>query len=419
MRLDNELLTSRAPLLPGREGSLAPAFALLVAVCAGCSSTGSTAEAPNDGGAPAVDGGNGGSFGSDSGVGADASSSAKSNDSGTGSDLVDATTPDDGAGNDGSAGDDASDAASLLNGRQVLVWIPTYLDNFSANLGSVTSSSPKAFTQVSPDFYNLNYNYTSGAAQISGESFDGLSVAQVAQQVHAAGMQLIPLVYAGAGNSGTDQGIQNILNDSPAGTQNNFITAMVQEAQTRQYDGWNLDFEVGNTGYAQYGMLYVSFLTAFKAALHAQSMILTIDVADWYIRQCGGDGLVDLTQIGPSVDLAIIEDYAGGLGPPNPLPACPGGAPAATTNCDPDNYFGAQLNLMCDVSPTSAVSIGLIEGSGGSGANPFLDQALNSVSTIGFTSVAVWPDENPFLNSANIPNGATWYTLLGGYLAGQ
>jgi hypothetical protein len=300
-----------------------------------------------------------------------------------------------------------------MSGRQALVWIPTYLGSFSTNLKAVTGSSPKAFTQVSPDFYNLNYNYMSGAAQISGENFDGLSVAQVAQQVHAAGMQLIPLVYAGAGNSGTDEGIQNVLNDSPTGAQNSFITSMVTEAKTRQYDGWNLDFEVQNTGYAQYGMKYVQFLTAFKAALHAQHMILTVDLGDWYIRQCGDDGLVDLTQIGPSVDLAIIEDYSGTYG--NPLASCPSGAPPASQNCA--NEFGALMNIMCDISPTSAVSIGLIEGSGGSGTNPFLDRALNAISAVGFTSVAVWPDETPFLNSANIPNGGTWYSLLAAYLA--
>lgn len=327
----------------------------------------------------------------------------------------DATTgTDGGVGGDGSPALDAAEG-SAPPGRQVLVWLPTYLGSFSANLTLVTSSSPKAFTQVSPDFYNLNYAYTSGPPQISGETFDGLSVAQVAQQVHAAGMQLIPLVYAGAGNSGTDQGIQNVVTDSPPGTQNNFITGMVKEAQTRQYDGWNLDFEVGNTGYAQYGKPYVQFLAAFKAALHAQGMILTVDIATWYVRQCGGDGLVDLAAIGPSVDLAIIEDYAGTYG--SPLASCPGGAPPAQQNCA--NEFGAQMNIMCDVSPPGAVSIGLIEGSGGSGTNPFLDQALAAAAAAGFTSVAVWPDETPFLNPANIPNGGTWPSLLAAYLAGK
>jgi hypothetical protein len=382
-------------------------LALLAAVGLGCGANTPADTAPGDSG-PAEEQDTGPSVGSDGDGGSGGGDSGGS--------LPDATTGSDSGGStDGSPPSDAADASTLLSGRQVLVWLPTYLGSFSANLSMVTGSSPKAYTQVSPDFYNLNYAYTSGPAQIAGETFDGLTVAQVAQQVHAAGMQLIPLVYAGAGNSGTDQGIQNVVSDSPAGTQNNFITAMVKEAQTRQYDGWNLDFEVSSTGYAQFGVPYVKFLAAFKAALHAANMILTIDVADWYIRQCAGDGLVDLTEIGPSVDLVIMEDYAGTYG--SPVASCPGGTAPAQQNCN--NEFGALMNIMCDVSPTSAVSIGLIEGSGGSGANPFLDQALNAVAAAGFTSVAVWPDETPFLNSANIPSGGTWNSLLAEYLAGK
>lgn len=334
-----------------------------------------------------------------------------SSDTGTGSDATNVV--------DSAAPDEASTEASTpLSGKQVLVWIPTYLGSFSANLTAVTTASPKAFTQVSPDFYQMNSSTTPMLqGQDNNNMFDGLSLAQVATQVHGAGMTLIPLMYAGAGNSGTDQYIQNVLDDSPAGTQSSLITWLVTEAQNNGYDGWNLDWEVGNTGYSQYGVKYITFLTAAKAALHAKNLILTIDLGDWFILQCGSDGLVDLTQIGPSVDAAIIEDYAGGLGPPNPLSACPGGTPAAMVNCSPTNYFGAQLNVMCDVSPSSAVNIGLINGQGGSGANPFLPQALDAITTIGFTQVAVWPDENTFLTSTNIPNGGTWYSLLGQWLA--
>jgi len=229
--------------------------------------------------------------------------------------------------------------------------------------------------------------------------FDGLTIAQIAMQVHAAGMKLIPLMYAGAGNSGTDQYIQGALDDSPAGTQSNLINWLVTDAKTNQYDGWNLDWEVnGSTGYSAYGMKYISFMTAAKAALHAANLTLTVDIGEWYTLQCGSDGLVDLTQIGPAVDAAIIEDYAGGLGPPNPMSPCPGGTPAASANCSPTNYLGAQLNVMCDVSPASAVSIGLNNGGGGAGADPFLDLALDDISTIGFTQVAVWPGDNMFLS---------------------
>ena len=72
---------------------------------------------------------------------------------------------------------------------------------------------------------------------------------------------------------------------------------------------------------------------------------------------------------------------------------------------------------MCDVSPASAVNIGIINGQGGSGANPFLPAALDSIAAIGFTQVAVWPDESTFLTSTNIPGGATWYSLLAQFLA--
>ena len=49
-------------------------------------------------------------------------------------------------------------------------------------------------------------------------------------------------MYAGAGNHGTDQGIQNVLGN-PAIAQS-FIDAQVQEALEQGYDGWNLDWEV-------------------------------------------------------------------------------------------------------------------------------------------------------------------------------
>ena len=287
------------------------------------------------------------------------------------------------------------------SGRQVLVWVPTYLNNFAQNIKSVTTTTPKAFTEVSPDFYTMT---TSGTPTIGGgPPFDGLSIAQVATQVHGAGMKLVPLIYGGNTDYST------FLTDS--GAQSTFITWLVTEAQTNDYDGWNIDWEPNSIN----SMQYVSFLTAAKAALHAKNLILTVDIGGWYIQQCGADG-IDLTKIGPAVDVAIIEDYAGGEGT---APTTCTGAPSGMVNCDPDptSYFGAQLGLMCDISPVSAVSIGLIDGSGGSGANPFLPKALTDIAAIGFTQVAVWPDEDPFLVPTNIPNGGTWYSNLAQFLA--
>jgi hypothetical protein len=320
---------------------------------------------------------------------------------------------DDGPAADAPAADASSDVSAPSNAKESLVWMPTYLGSFSANLQSVTTN-PKSFSIVAPDFYDLNSNYTSGPPNLHGTTYDGMSISQIVQQVHAAGMKITPLMYAGAGNSGTDQGIENVIGDSPSGTQNNFITAAVMEAQTQGWDGWDLDWEPGNVGYTQYGAPYVQFLKAFQAALHAQHMIVSITVGDWYIRQCGGDGLVDLTQIGPVVDRVIIMDYTNSLG--NPASSCPGGSPPSQQTCNED--FGTLMNLMCAVSPSAAVSIGMIEGTGGTGANPFLDQALNAVAAVGFPGVAVWPSGNaPFLDATNIPNGGTWYSLLATFMS--
>jgi hypothetical protein len=302
-----------------------------------------------------------------------------------------------------SAAGETSAEASAPGGRQVLVWTPTYL-SFSQSLMSVTTTTPKAFTEVSPDFYTMTTSGTPTPAAVGGNTFDGLSVAQVATQVHGAGMKLIPLIYGG----NTDY--PTFLGDS--GAQSTFITWLVTEAQTNAYDGWNLDWEPNSINSVQ----YVSFLTAAKAALHAKNLILTIDIGGWYIEQCGADG-IDLTQIGPAVDVAIIEDYAGGEGT---APTTCTGAPSGMVNCDPDptSYFGAQLGLMCDVSPVSAVGIGLIEGTGGTGANPFLPKALADTAALGFTTVAVWPSSGePFLDATNIPNGGTWYSNLAQFLA--
>jgi hypothetical protein len=379
------------------------------ALAAACADSGDGAQAvPSDDGGSATEaassaGSSGGGSGSSSGGSSGSGSGGGVSEAGA---LVDATTAADSA-----PGEASTDASAAASGRQVLVWTPTYM-SFSQSLKAVTSTTPKAFTEVSPDFYKMVSPPTPSlqGADNGGTTFDGLSIAQVATQVHAAGMKLLPLIY------GPDDSVyQTFLAD--AGAQSTLITWLVTEAQTNAYDGWNIDWEPGSVPYPDYGTQYIQFLSAAKAALNAKGLILTVDIGGWYIAQCGNTGGIDLTQIGPAVDVAIIEDYAGGLGPPNPLAACPGGTPAPTIDCAPDNYFGAQLNLMCDVSPASAVNIGIINGQGGSGANPFLPTALDSVAAIGFTQVAVWPDESTFLTSTNIPGGATWYSLLAKFLS--
>jgi len=336
---------------------------------------GSSSDAGGTGGAP---GGAGGAI--DAGRGSDATMEAASGDGGP----------------------------SLIGPKTSLIWV--WL-SYKTSIDSIVANA-KSFTHVSPAIYQVNYAYTSGVTTLvnTNDNYDGLSSSQMAQQIHAAGLKIIPLMYGGAGNFGTDQGIQNILNDSPANTRSNFITSMVNEAVAKKYDGYNLDWEVQGTDYAQYGTKLISFLTAFKSALNQHGMILTIDLAGWYIRQCsasGGNGLIDVAAMGHSVDLAILEDYAGQLG--NASGMCPA-TPAGQTNCDSD--FVTQMTVMCAL-PRDVASIGLIS----TGSNSFAPSALDAVRHYGFTNVAVWPDDAMFLNARGIPQGGTWYSVLANFMS--
>ena len=388
--------------------TLARSIWVAYALAAGCANSAGQNIPSEDGGSSSEGGSSSGSSSGSSGSSGSSSGSTGSSGSSSGSSSSGGSSGSSSGGNDAGIGDDATTPAdsaageaSAPGGKQVLVWIPTYLQNFAQNLMSVTTSNPKAFTEVSPDFYTMT---TSGMPTGGGGPYDGLSIAQIATQVHGAGMKLIPLIYGG----NTDY--PTFLGDSNA--QSTFINWMVTEGQTNAYDGWNIDWEPNSIDSTQ----YVSLMTAAKAALHAKNLILTVDIGGWYIQQCGANG-IDLAQIGAAVDVAIIEDYAGGEGT---APTTCTGAPSGMVNCNPDpnSYFGAQLGLMCDVSPVSAVGIGLIEGQGGTGANPFLPKALTDIAALGFTTVAVWPSSGePFLDATNIPNGGTWYSNLAAFLA--
>jgi hypothetical protein len=291
--------------------------------------------------------------------------------------------------------------------KQALIWV---WQNYSNTLSQL-QANPMSFTHVSPTFYQVNYGYTSGVAQFEGsDNFDGMTSMQIAQQVHSMGLKIVPAVQAGAGNSGTDQGIQNIVSDSPSGAQQSFITSMVGEGVAKAYDGFNLDWEPGNIGYSGYGAQYVKFLSAFKSALNAKGMALSIDIGSWYVRQCqasNGDGWVDLVQLRQAVDQAIIMDYTGTFGAP-PSSSCPA-QPPMQQDCDSNFVVGA--NVMCNL-PAAAVSIGMISGQ----TNSYLPQALEAVTMYGFPAVAVWPSGGN-LDSSGIPQGGTWFTNFAQFLA--
>ncbi len=375
------------------------------------------------GGAVSSTGGHGGavaSAGTSSSIGGSGASSSagasaggtSSSSAGTGGTVASGGM----SGASGSAGSSANAGAGGMTStgpaaKQSLVWV--WLD-YKNSINTVIQNKA-SFTHVSPALYQLNYSYASGTPKLvnTNDNFDGLSSKQIADMVHSAGLKVQPLMYAGAGNSGTDQGIQNVLGDSPAGAQKSFIDATVAECVAKGYDGINLDWEVQNTTYAQYGTKLITFLTAFTAAMHAKNMVVTFDLGGWYTRQCGDDtALVDLTKVGHSVDQMIMEDYSGTFG--GPATSCPA-TNASSVACD--QSYVKELDVMCNL-PKDVVNIGLISPEGGNGGtNPFAVDALNAVDSYGFRAVSLWPDDGNFINNNNVQNGKTWYSVLAAWLA--
>jgi hypothetical protein len=120
--------------------------------------------------------------------------------------------------------------------------------------------------------------------------------------------------------------------------------------------------------------------------------------------------LVDLIQMGQSVDLAIMEDYATTLGTPDAT--CPA-APPGPVNCY-NSAFTGELDVMCNMPPAN-VSIGVIAPD----TSAFASDAFSAVAKYGFTGVALWPGNMGFLAKDNFPGDQTWYSVFSDFLASK
>jgi hypothetical protein len=329
---------------------------------------------------------------------------------------------------DGASSD--SETGPPVMGRTSIAWAWILL----ADTLAAIKPNAASFTHVSPLIYDVNFAYASGVAEFwntpSGADLfqSGLTSTTITQQIHAMGLKSLPVIMAGASNGGTDDGIHTILTNATA--QASFISSMVVEATTKKYDGYNIDWEMSasETTYAAYGTQLISFLSAFKSALHAEGMILTYDVVDFNVVQSncsGGEGPVDLTKLGPVVDLAIVEDYNTNFGVASGT--CPSSLP------DPllcNQTFMDDLNFMCAYLPPEVVSIGLnacstTSPSCGGGTNTIAQQALTAVEGYGIKSVAIFPQGNSdgpagaydiYDSNGITPAGTTWFSLLSAFL---
>jgi len=313
------------------------------------------------------------------------------------------------------------------SGNESWVWVyDDYADEMTTNVKNKAS-----FTHVSPAFYSLNYDYTSGVAYYAScptdnsdsnctgngtNSFNGVTTKQFTAQATAAGLETIALIYAGSQNAGSDTGVQNIL-DNTSGAGTSFISAMTTEAVNNGYSGYNLDWEMGGPIDDSYAAKFVTFVNNFKTALSPHGMSLSVDaiVSNINGTNCSGNnGYLDFGLLATSsIDRILIEDYINTLG-------------TATTSCqkvtlsssnppDCDYTLTGMLNMMCAPNlPLDKAVIGL--DADPSSTNPIAGSAFAAVQSYGFTRVAVWP-QDPFMNTQSMtPAKDTWYALLQTFL---
>jgi hypothetical protein len=323
-------------------------------------------------------------------------------------------------------------------GRSSIGWAVDYPDDVL----TVISQHTRSFTHVAVLLYDIS-SYSGGVAAFwntkgGADAFqNGLTSAQLAQKVHGMGLKMLGGIFGGQ-ELGSNQGIVNILNDSPAGTQAGFITAMVGEAVAKSYDGYALDLAMGGAptalaiDYAGSGAKMETFLGAFRAALHAHRMVLTLAFVPNDVKQsCSsyGNGVFDLLQLGRYVDLAMLEAYGTTLGAGSS--SCPTSYtdPAA---CFPGSVFGPFANgvdLLCANTAQQAQMTVMMNASPNA-TNPFAGAAIALVEQYGIPSVSLFPQINKdgvasdggpgyaIYDSTGIsPAGTDWFTLLEGFMS--
>ncbi len=400
--------------------------------------------------------------------------------------------------------------ASTPNGRESWVW-PFMDDAWSDQVAKIDANAA-AFTGLMPGWYSLDYqtgySYVSGppleiscvnksgainatscyeacsaysstacngsnnndyfmgtfSGMTVGTSYNGKAMtrASFTAWAHSRGLKVVPILYAGASNAGTDTSVEAILcNGGTTGcaTQTNFINGLISEMTTYGYDGWNLDFELGTmngagTGGAclenNYQAAFISLVAALKAAYVANSLtaIVSVDVIVSNIvgTYCSGNcGYLDFASLATSaIDEIIIEDYGNNwqtTGTPvisgwtyptacgSPLESFYGAATLNTSSpvgCD-DSVEGLFI-LMCNL-PASKVVIGYSPSL--NATNPIEAQFMAGLASYGYTKIAAWPtydnalcsgagefmsDELAYSPSCQLMS-QSWYTVLENFLA--
>jgi hypothetical protein len=322
-----------------------------------------------------------------------------------------------------------------VQGRSSIGWAVDY----PADVLTAIAAHPGAFTHVAVLLYDVGA-YASGVAPFwntpaGKDSFEyGLTSAELASKVHAMGLKVLAAVIGGQ-EFGSNQGLVNILDDSPPGTQASFVSSMVGEAEAKGYDGYALDLAMGGApvglviDQALYGAKMVAFLGGFRQALHDRKLVLTVAIVPNDVEQSctsSGSGVLDLTQLGRYVDLTMLEAYGSSLG--SGASACPA-TYTDPVGCYTGSVFGPFANavdLLCS-NTAQAAQMTVMMNASPSMTNPFAGNALALVQSYGIESVSLFPQINTAGDGGSYaiydttgirPAGTDWFTLLSTFVGG-
>lgn len=262
-----------------------------------------------------------------------------------------------------------------------------------------------SFAQILPTMYDCN----NSSGTLTDDGMAGTPSATVASGLITLGYKVQAVCQAGAGNNGTDSGIIAIITDSPSGTQQAFITAMINACKNLNMVGFNLDWEPGttlqpSTGKSPYTSALTSFLQNAATQMHNAGFILTFEVSAWYsIGAYGGDNSsawVNLADIAATpIDMILDMSYTCSL---------------STVTSD--------IDFMLANIPASKLCIIFITNDDTSpncsdgGTNPFAQSAVEAVQNNNIPCLALWPSN--FWDTTGIsPSTSTWFSLCASFMA--
>lgn len=198
------------------------------------------------------------------------------------------------------------DGAHPKTGRIVAAWLPTSFDVDQARASFDTNKD--VLDEVSPFWYEAR---SDGTLQPELGARDG----ELVHAAHAANVLVLPTIH----NVNNVDAVVPVIADPSLRTTH--VAAIVDEVQTYNYDGIDIDYEVLPDDSRD---AFSAFIEELAVALHGEGKLLTVAVHAKDSDEGGLGAFQDLQRIGAAADRVRIMTYdyhwrGGAAGPVAPI----------------------------------------------------------------------------------------------------